>query len=334
MEAAARRESSGRRHAVGLPVVAGWLIAAACFGFVAWRVRRAADLAGQDLPDYLADALRGVQWFPWLAAMALYSAAFVVLDAVLLTRVVSWSVLPVRVRDMLPLRAAAYVLSLVNEPVGKGAVALALHRRYRVPVTTAASPLVFVMVAEFVSLSLWALAGWTVGRERLPEAFSAVPWIAGLGLGAVAVGQFALRSTARGRALTARRRVLGAFGRATPRRYAEVVALRAPAMALAVGVYTAALHWFGVSVTVTETIGMLPAVLLAAAVPGPMRAVAIAAWVALFPDDPARAAAFGLLQHLTFLLFNALIGLAFLPAALRSGGAGSTPRAAPSTPPS
>ena len=52
-------------------------------------------------------------------------------------------------------------------------------------------------------------------------------------------------------------------------------------------------------------------------VPGPFRAVAVAMWPTLFPDHAGEMTVFGLVQHNSFLLFNAAIGLVFLRRASR-----------------
>lgn len=322
-----------------LPLLAGWLLAAAGLGFVGWRLRRAAAARGESVPDYLAGALAEVAWVPWLVAMAGYSLVYVLLDAAVVTRVVRWSLVPARYGEVLPLRAAAHLLAVLNEPVGKAALALGLRRRYRVPIAAAASAMVFLAVAELVSLALWAVLGHRIAGDRLPAVFDAVPAVTAGVLVAVVAAHLAVTRTAAGRALAARRPALQAFGRATAGRYLEVLGWRAPLMLLAVLVYSRSLGWFGVPVGFGEMLGILPVVLLGVVVPGPMRAVAVALWVLLFPDHPAQAAAFGLLQHLAFLLFNALLGAAFLTRATRlladpgpAAGAGSSPAADPSTP--
>jgi hypothetical protein len=48
-----------------------------------------------------------------------------------------------------------------------------------------------------------------------------------------------------------------------------------------------------------------------------MRAVAILMWTTLYPAHPAEMAAFGLVMHNFFVLFNAAIGLLFLRRANR-----------------
>jgi hypothetical protein len=149
-------------------------------------------------------------------------------------------------------------------------------------------------------------------------ASAVIPWLAAGSLVAGGVAHLALTRTASGRRLCRRRHLLRAFGAATVRRYAEVVALRAPLMAAAVGVYTVSVRLFGVPVGLGEMLGYLPVVLFGAATPGPLRSVAVVLWVLLFPQYPGQMAAFGLLQHALFTLVNAVVGVAFLRRATRA----------------
>ena len=82
-------------------------------------------------------------------------------------------------------------------------------------------------------------------------------------------------------------------------------------------IYTLALRLFGVEVGFLEMLGYLPVIFFGAAVPGPMRSVAITLWVTLFPDKAGEMAAFGLVQHNFFIFFNAAVGLLFLRRANR-----------------
>ena len=93
--------------------------------------------------------------------------------------------------------------------------------------------------------------------------------------------------------------------------------LRSPALIAAIVVYTVALNLFGVEASFVTLFPILPVIFFAAAVPTPMRAAAITFWVVLFPDNEGQMAAFGFVQHNFFILFNAAIGLLFLPRANR-----------------
>ena len=85
----------------------------------------------------------------------------------------------------------------------------------------------------------------------------------------------------------------------------------------AVVVYTIAAGLFGISVELRTMAGILPVIFFGAAVPGPMRTVAITLWVVLFPGYEGEVTTFAFLQHNFFVFFNAAIGLVFLRRAYR-----------------
>ena len=73
----------------------------------------------------------------------------------------------------------------------------------------------------------------------------------------------------------------------------------------------------GIEARVLELLADMPLILSGAAIPTPMRAAAITLWSFLYPENPAQATAFGLVQHNFFIFFNAAIGLVFLRRANR-----------------
>ena len=98
-------------------------------------------------------------WGLWLALMIPYSAFFFLIDSLVVWRVVNWFNARVRLRDILPIRASTYILSILNEQVGKGAMALYLHRRDGVPGWQVGSSMLFIMFCEFYYLLFWATLG-------------------------------------------------------------------------------------------------------------------------------------------------------------------------------
>jgi hypothetical protein len=246
-----------------------------------------------------------------------YSLLFFLIDTLVLWRVVSWFDAPIPYRALLPVRASAYILSIVNEQVGKGAMALYLNRRHGVPGWQVGSSMLFIMFCEFYYLLAWASAGWLLRRDALPAQFGLIPWIAGAALVFLALWLLFFRGTIRAGARLRERQILHAFRRARLRHYGIVVLLRSPALLMAVVVYTFALRLFGVETGFAQMLGILPVIFFGAAVPTPMRAAAIALWVTLFPDRPAQMTSFGIVQHNFFILFNAAIGLLFLRRAQR-----------------
>ncbi len=293
------------------------LITAACFTYLYFRLQGAASREGLTLVEYMVDVFANVQWLPWLLLMMGYSCLFFLIDTLVVTRALNWFVVKIRYRDILPIRASAYIISIFNEQIGKGAMAFYLNRRDGAPGWEVASVMLFIMFCEFFYLLIWATTGYFFSSSVLPDVFVMIPVIA---VGAAVV--FALwvmyfRGLLLPRNSLRERRILHAFRRAQLKHYAMFFLLRSPALLAAVFVYSTALNLFGVEATFLGVLGYLPVIFFAASVPTPMRAAAITLWVVLFPENEGQMAAFGFVQHNFFILFNGLIGLLFFKRAQR-----------------
>lgn len=293
------------------------LITLACFVYLYYRLDGAAAREGLDLATYMAQVFADVQWLPWLLLMMIYSVFYFLIDTLVVSSALNWFIAPVRYRDLLPIRGSAYVISLFNEQVGKGAMAWYLNRRDGVPGWEVGSVMLFIMFCEVFYLLVWATAGYYFSSSELPQVFGLIP---GLAIGAALFlvlwllyfnGKLLPNSTLRDR------RLLHAFRQARFKHYLMFLVLRSPALLMAVFVYSIALRLFGVEASFLGLLGFLPVIFFAAAVPTPMRAAAITLWVVLFPENEGQMAAFGFVQHNFFILFNALIGLVFLRRAQR-----------------
>jgi hypothetical protein len=294
-----------------------WAIAIACFTYLYGRLSGAAGREGLTLVEYLTAIFARVSWLKWLALMVPYSAFFFLVDSLIVWRVVSWFNTPVRYVDILPIRGSSYILSILNEQVGKGAMGLYLNKRYGVPGWEVGSSMIFIMFCEFFYLLAWATVGWSLRREELPEVFGLIPWIAcGAALFFALFYLFFRGALGRGVALRDRP-LFKSFREAGLAQYLTIVVLRSPALLAAVVVYTLALRLFGVEVGFGQMLGYLPVIFFGAATPGPMRSVAITLWVILFPGNEGEMTTFGFVQHNFFIFFNAAIGLLFLKRANR-----------------
>jgi len=294
-----------------------WAITALCFVYLYGRLEGAAAREGRRLLPYLAGIFESVSWPRWLMLMVPYCLLFFVIDSLVVWRVIAWFNARLRYTDVLPIRASAYILSIVNEQVSKGAIALYLHRRDGIPGWEVASSMLFIMVCEYYYLLIWATIGVALRWERFPAIFHLIPWIAlGSGMFFVAFHLF-FRGRIRVGGALRDRPIFRSFRLAKVRHYAAVIALRSPAMLAAVLVYAQALRLFGVTAGVGEMLGYLPVIFFGAATPGPMHSVAIVLWVLLFPERPGAMVTFGFVQHNFFVLFNAAVGLLFLRRATR-----------------
>lgn len=294
-----------------------WAITLLCFGYLYTKVAGAAAREGTDLATYLAAIFTRVSWTRWLLLMVPYSAFFFLVDSLVVWRVVSWFNTPIRYADILPIRGSSYILSILNEQVGKGAMGLYLNRRYGVPGWEVGSSMIFIMFCEFFYLLAWATSGYLLRREELPPVFALIPWLA-LAAGVFLGLWLAFFRGPLGRGTVLRDRPLfKSFREAGLHRYLTIILLRSPALLAAVFVYKHALGLFGVEASYAQMLGYLPVIFFGAATPGPMRTVAITLWVILFPGNEGEMTTFGFVQHNFFIFFNAAIGLLFLRRANR-----------------
>ena len=304
-----------------------WAITVVCFGYLYSRLSGAAARDGLGLVEYLGGVFGRVSWTQWLAVMIPYSAFFFLIDSLIVWRVVSWFNTPVTYSGILPIRGSSYILSILNEQVGKGAMGIYLNRRYGVPGWEVGSSMIFIMFCEFFYLLGWATIGWALSRDHLPEVFGLIPWIA-LAAGIFLCAWLLFFRGPLGKGVALREKPLfKSFREAGPLRYLTIIVLRSPALLAAVVVYTYALNLFGVDASMGQMLGYLPVIFFGAATPGPMRTVAITLWVILFPGNEGEMAAFGFVQHNFFIFFNAAIGLLFLQRANRElfgGGSSET----------
>jgi hypothetical protein len=309
--------SKGTKRARSWQQLLPWLITVVCFAYLYGVLNRAASAEGTRLIPYLVKSFENVSWYRWLALMIPYCILFLLIDSLVVWSVLNWFNAKLRYTDILPIRASAYILSLVNEQVSKGAIAFYLNRRDGVPGWEVGSSMLFIMFCEYYSLVTWATIGVMLQWNHFPKVFHVIPWIA-LVSGAffVLFHLFFSGKIASGMALR-NRPVFRSFRLAKVWHYGAVLALRAPLILTGVVVYTLALRLFGGSVTFGEMLGYLPVVFFGAATPGPMHSVAILFWVLLFPERPGQMTAFGFVQHNFFIFFNAGIGLLFLRRATR-----------------
>lgn len=287
------------------------LITGACFVYLYFRLNGAAAREGLPLNEYMTQVFANVAWGPWLALMMAYSLFYFLIDTLVVTRALNWLLADIKYKDILPIRASAYIISIFNEQIGKGAMAYYLNKRDQIPGWEVGSVMLFIMFCEIFYLLVWATVGYIFGSGGLPEVFQIMPVIS---IGAtifLVLWLLYFNGTLLPNNQLRERRILHGFRRAKLWHYGAFFLLRSPALLAAIVVYTTALNLFGVEASFLTLLPYLPVIFFAAAVPTPMRAAAITFWVILFPENEGQMAAFGFVQHNFFILFNAIIGLIF-----------------------
>ncbi len=313
-----QRKGSGR-----LFKVVTWLITLGCFYLVYTRMEAAAAREGLSAWTYLLRFFGEANWLAWLALMIPYSVFFFLVDSHVTWRVVRWfNAADLKLSGVLPIRASAYILSLVNEQVGKGAMSLYLYKRHRTPVWEVISSMLFLGLMEIYQLLFFSSVGVFSRMDVVDDASQVLPLNVILPTVFVVAAIYLPLHIAyfRGRILPGSslrdRRLLHAFRHARPRHYLLTLLFKAPNLIGAMIVYTLALELFNVDVSFAQMMSLLPVIFLAAALPLPFHAGALLLWTVLFPDYP-EVGAFSLVMHTFFVLFNALIGVLFLPKANR-----------------
>ena len=137
-----------------------WLITIACFSLIYFRVEKTAEREGLSVIEYISNFFVEADWVTWLMLMIPYSIYFFIIDAHATWRLLRWFNTPeLKFTNILPIRASAYILSLVNEQVGKGAMSLYLLKKYDVPVWKALSSMVMLGLVEIYQLLLFSALG-------------------------------------------------------------------------------------------------------------------------------------------------------------------------------
>jgi hypothetical protein len=260
--------------------------------------------------------LGAAAWGRYLLLMAPYSLFYTLVDSFAVQRAVGWFHQRVPYREILPVRATAYILALVNTQLGQGGVAYYLHRKYRIPFLEITGTVIFISFVEVYQLALYSFLGAAASGEirrgyMLPVYLTLATYFL-----------FHLWFFSRPRG--GRLGTLGifrAFRMARPHRYFQLLLYKTPNLLAAVVVHWLALPLFGMSVPFTTLLAFLPLVFFCAALPiaaahlGPSQA----AWAYFFHGyAPTEGlVAYSLASHLTFMVLNAAIGLLFLRRAAR-----------------
>ena len=301
--------------------VGTWMVTLLCFYLVFTRTETTAAREGLTVAEYLLRFFQDADWTAWLMVMIPYSLFFFSVDAHASWRAIRWFNAPqLRLVQVLPIRASAYILSLVNEQVGKGAMSLYLAKRHGVPGWQALSTMVMLGLMEIYQLLFFSGIGVLIYYELVQEASSQIrldlilPTVFAVALCYLPIHILFFQGVFGDVAKIRDAQIFRAFREARPIHYLLLLLFKAPNLLGAVMVYTFALQLFNVDVGFGQMLAFLPVIFLAAALPLPFHAGALLLWTVLFPEFP-EVGVFSLIMHTFFVLFNAAIGVVFLPKA-------------------
>ena len=263
----------------------------------------------------MLESLEHAQWGKFLLLMAPYSLFYCAIDSAVVRQAVSWFNVPVRYRDVFPIRATTYILTLLNTQLGQGGLAVFLHKRYGIPFWQITGTVLVLMFVEMYQLALYSFVGAAFTGE-LGHAVSPWPYAV---MGVLLPLFLWYFSRPRGGKIGSLQ-ILQTFFRARPWQYLVLLLLKTPNLLAAVTVYWVALPLFDVHLPFMSIFTYLPLIFFFGAMPAAAKlGPAQAAWVYFFGDRASEASliAYSLAAHLTFLVMNALLGLCFLRPAMR-----------------
>lgn len=290
-------------------------------------------------------ALEGADYLGFFSLMIPNSVVYFCWDTLVLVFLMRWFHGPLRYRELLPVRAVTYVVSLMNTHVARGAMAYYLNRKLQSAFFHLASTVIFAWLVELTHLALWATIGMVLFASLMPSGMFWVPvgfvvfWFAFLlyvrwgfapwrTLGDPLARQF---PRLQGRFRVREWLILRTFRDAPLKRYAQLIGLRAPLFFVSLVFHYFAVQTFELELPFGRMLAFLPIIFMLASLPITVAHLGTtqAAWIFFFNDygSEAQLLAYSLSSHLAFVLGRALLGVVFLPRAykdlfgtLREGG--------------
>ena len=160
LEDVSRRRTAWAR---GVPVA----LTVAIFLIIFWRIPFGA----------FWQALSRAQLLPFLALMGSFSLCFFLLDTFVLSKLIRWFHGPLPYRELLPVRAVTYLVSIINTQLAQGALALYIHRRFRTPLAQITSTVALMILLETTNLILFATVGFLAFPGGVPLSLLALPLV-------------------------------------------------------------------------------------------------------------------------------------------------------------
>jgi hypothetical protein len=100
----------------------------------------------------LRDSLIAADFRMLLLSTVLCTLPMYLLDVLALSRVITWFNHPVGFREVAPVKAAIYLISILHYHAGSGAVAIWLRRRKGIPFLEGAASMLFINVVDAAAL--------------------------------------------------------------------------------------------------------------------------------------------------------------------------------------
>src|SRR5207247_11148441 len=104
-----------------------------------------------------------------------FRLGFFLLAPFVFSTLLRWFHGPLPYRELLPVRAVTYLVSILNTQLAQGALALYIHRRFRTPLAQITSTVALMMLLETTNLILFATVGFIAFPGGAPPSLLALP---------------------------------------------------------------------------------------------------------------------------------------------------------------
>ena len=214
------------------------------FGVIFWRIPF----------DTFWQAVSGARLLPFFVFMVSFSLCFFLADSAVLTLLIRWFHGPIRYRELLPVRASTYIVSIINTQLAQAALALYLNRRFRTPLGEITSTVILLILLEATNLVFFATVGSVAFPGGTPAVFFALPvvlaliWIAVVRIARGGLG--ALGRRAGGNVL------LSTFRKVRLRQGVAILGLKGSVFFLSLLVHAKALTFFGIEIPAAAAAGV------------------------------------------------------------------------------
>ena len=284
-----------------------WVVAVGLMGYLFYKIPL----------DNLMDELRQINWIYLLLVVVFVDVGAWLSDSWATSRVFTWYLAPVSWREFLPVRAATYLMAILNYNLGQAGMVYYVHRVKKVPLADVTGIVLMMMGTIILLLSALSVVGVGFGLDEQAQQYSTL--LLALGVGAlvyfVVIG-LKPRWLAR-RALVKVLFRVGVFG------HLRAAAARIPHVGIVVFTHFLALRCFDISVPVGPGLILIPVILLVTSLPlapfgmGTGQATAVAFFSRYAPGatvdiQRAKVLAYSLSLSSLALALQAVLGLFFL----------------------
>lgn len=271
-------------------------------------------------------------WF--LPAMAGTMAVIYLADCFAIYKTFSWFTLPLTFKEVLRIRGASYLLSVINYNLGQGAIVLFAKRAKGLSLGLGTGTVLLLMGINLLVMVL--LTGGALVLGAAPRAATLMPWVIGLLVAFVLY----LVAVALRPAFLVKVELFQPLLRAGVLGHLQAVLVRLPHLALVIFAHLLAMRAFDLRPPVDAFFAYLPVMLLISALPiapqglGTAQVAAVFFFSAYAPGTPeqqeATVLAYSLTASGTAMVFMLLFGLLWLRSAMRLLGLrGDAPPADP-----